>query len=88
MNNALVTRVIEKLNQLPEDLQQRVWDFVETLSESTRRGVSGKRLLRFAGLITPDDLKLMRQAIEAGCEQVDTRDAHFQDVEGLKVEAW
>jgi len=71
MNNTLLTQVVEKLSHLPDDLQQRVLEFVQALSESVRRGVSGKQLLRFAGLIPLDDLHLMRLAIEAGCEQVD-----------------
>jgi hypothetical protein len=40
----------------------------------TRQGVPGRQLLRFAGAIPPDDLDLMRQAIEADCEQVDTHE--------------
>ena len=35
------------------------------------RGAPGKLLLEFADTISPDDLSLMRQAIESGCEQVD-----------------
>ena len=74
MNNVLVTHVIEKLSRLPDDLQQRVWEFVESLSEATPSEVPGKQLVRFAGLISPDDLQRMQQAIEAGCEQVDIRE--------------
>jgi hypothetical protein len=41
---------------------------------SVPRGVPGPQLLRFAGAISPDDLQLMRQAIEEGCERVDTNE--------------
>jgi hypothetical protein len=34
-------------------------------------GIPGKDLLQFAGLIDPDDLALMRQAIEEDCGRVD-----------------
>ena len=34
-------------------------------------GTPGKQLLRFAGSIPPEDLKLMQEAIEQDCERVD-----------------
>ncbi|MBI3763448.1 MAG: hypothetical protein HY260_16500 [Chloroflexi bacterium] len=71
MNNAVITTVVEQLTTLPDDLQRQVLEFVQTLRASVRRGVSGKQLLRFAGFIPLDDLRLMRQAIETGCGQVD-----------------
>lgn len=33
-------------------------------------GVKGKDLLRFAGLIEEDDLRLMEEAIERDCEKI------------------
>jgi hypothetical protein len=52
-------------------LQRQVLAFVEALQTVVRRGVPGRQLLEFAGVIALDDLELMRQAIEDGCEQVD-----------------
>lgn len=66
-----IVRVVEQLETLPENLQQQVLAFVQTLRTVVRSGIPGKRLLRFAGTIPLDDLQLMRQAIETGCEQVD-----------------
>jgi hypothetical protein len=60
--------IIAQLNSLPYDLQLRVLDFAKTLIP---RGVEGKSLLRFGGVISPDDLQLMSKAIEEGCEKVD-----------------
>jgi len=71
MNNAIVTQVVEKLSRLPDNLQQKVLEFVQALTASAQHGVPGKQLLRFAGAIALDDLQLMRYAIEAGCERVD-----------------
>ncbi len=71
MNSTLITQVIEQMKTLPDNLQQQVLAFVQALQTSTRRGLSGQQLLRFAGIISPDDLQLMSQAIAAGCEQVD-----------------
>ena len=33
MSNAIVTKVIEEMNELPADLQQRVLEYVETLRQ-------------------------------------------------------
>jgi len=38
---------------------------------SILEGKPGQTLTRFAGWIAPDDLALMREAIESGCERVD-----------------
>ena len=71
MNNSIITAVIEQLSILPENLQQKVLEFVQALRIAERRGVSGKQLLRFAGSIPPDDLRMMQQAIDNGFGQVD-----------------
>ncbi len=71
MSNSIITKVVEQLETLPATLQQQVLEFIQTLKASTPPGVPGRQLLRFAGAIPADDLQLMRQAIEEGCEQVD-----------------
>jgi hypothetical protein len=50
-------------------LQWQVLEYSRTLVSSQVRGVPGQQLLRFAGAIPPDDLLLMREAIEQDCEQ-------------------
>lgn len=71
MITPIIEQVVEQLESLPENLQRRVLEFVQSLKGSAFRGVPGKQLIRFAGFIPLDDLQLMRQAIESGCEQVD-----------------
>jgi hypothetical protein len=71
MNGAIRKKVIEQLDTLLEDLQRQVLAYVEALQSEPRHGVSGKQLLEFAGAIPRQDLQLMQQAIEDGCEQVD-----------------
>ena len=47
-------------------------EFTRALADSTNvKGVSGSQLLRFAGTIPLDDLNLMNEAINSGCEQID-----------------
>lgn len=64
-------KIIEQLDALSDDAQHRVLEFLRTLASSSIQGVPGKKLLRFAGIINPDELKKIEQAIEEGCERVD-----------------
>lgn len=74
MDISIVEKVVEQLKALPQELQWRVLEFTRALSVSTPHGVSGVQLLRFAGTIPLDDVNIMRQAIEQGCEQVDVNE--------------
>jgi hypothetical protein len=72
MDISIVEQVIEQLKVMPQDLQWQVLEFARALAGSTIQGVPGWQLLGFAGAIPPDDIQLMREAIEQDCEQVDT----------------
>jgi hypothetical protein len=74
MDTFIVEKVVEQLKVLPYELQWRVLEFTRALAISIPHGVPGQQLLRFAGAIPLDDLQLMRQAIEEGCEQVDAHE--------------
>jgi hypothetical protein len=64
-------QILKKLNALPYNAQRQVLDFVQALSLSALKGVPGKRMLAFAGLIPKEDLQAMAAAIDDGCEGVD-----------------
>lgn len=77
----MVSSVLEKalyqqLDDLPPRQQRQVLEFARALATSQKasqiRGVSGQQLLRFAGTIEADDLKLMAQAIQDDCEKVES----------------
>jgi hypothetical protein len=72
MDTPLISEIAKKIKTLPDNLQRQVMIFVDALQVSSRRGVSGKSLLEFAGSISLDDLSLMEKAIESGCERVDS----------------
>ena len=74
MDTPIVEKVIEQLRSLPYELQWRVLEFTRALALSTPHGVPGQQLLRFAGAISLDDVQLMREAIEQGCERVDANE--------------
>ena len=74
MNISIIDEVIEQLRLMPQHLQWQVLEFARTLVKAKVRGTPGQQLLRFAGSIPPDDLQVMREAIEQDCEQVDTNE--------------
>jgi len=67
----ITKQIIRQVNQLPLEFQQRVLEYTQALVSSPTKGTPGKRLLRFAGAIEPDDIQAMTKAIEVGCEKVD-----------------
>ena len=74
MDISIVEKVVEQLKSLPQELQWRVLEFTRALAISTLHGITGAQLLRFAGAIQMDDVKIMRETIEQGCEQVDVHE--------------
>jgi len=71
MNTPVVGKVIEQVRALPVELQWRVLEFTRALAASVPHGVPGRQLVRFSGIVPPDDVRQMRRAIENGCEAVD-----------------
>lgn len=63
--------LLNQLEALPSDQQQRVLDFARSLAVSPQ-GVAGKELVRFSGVITSDDAQAMAAAVETACEQVNS----------------
>lgn len=74
MDVSILDEVVEQLRGMPQSLQKQVLEFAKNLTNSTVQGVPGSQLLRFAGMIPPDDIALMREAIEQDCEQVDVNE--------------
>lgn len=68
MNLSIIDKVIEQLKAMPQPLQWQILEFAKKLVNSEIRGTPGKQLLHLAGSIATDDLQLMREAIEGGCD--------------------
>jgi hypothetical protein len=67
----LKQEILEQLDHLPAELQRRVLVFAQSLSVSGSKGVPGRELQRFAGILSKDEAKVWMKAIETGCERVD-----------------
>jgi hypothetical protein len=74
MENSMVDRVTDEVRTLTPELQHRVLEFVRALAVSEPRGLPGRQLMQFAGALTPEDAQLMRDAIEKGCEKIDSHE--------------
>ncbi|MDP2209252.1 MAG: hypothetical protein Q8K98_10865 [Bacteroidota bacterium] len=71
MGDHVIPEEIEnQLLQMSVEQQRQVLEFIRTLALCKQTGVAGKSLLSFTGKISPDELELIQQAIEEGCEKV------------------
>jgi hypothetical protein len=66
---SLQKELLDQLDKLSPQKQRRVLEFARSLSRP--RGMTVDQLYAFAGSISPEDLKLMEEAIEEGCEQIE-----------------
>lgn len=69
--SATIQEIIELLKTLSLEEQRQVLDFTRGVLGKSPKQYPGKNLLQFVGTISKEDLKVMQQAIEEGCEQVD-----------------
>ena len=71
---AIQSELLKELERLPPPLQQKVVDFAHSLVQAKTRGTPGDKLLRFAGIMTPEEGKEFLRAIEEDCERVDSNE--------------
>jgi hypothetical protein len=71
VNPTIKEQILSDLDQLSPEQQARAADFVHGLASRTPKGIPGKDLRRFAGILDPESAREMIEAIEEGCERVD-----------------
>ena len=74
MTESIVSQVVEQLQEMPENLQRRVLDYIQRLKVTSEQGIPGRQLLQFAGSISNEDLIRMQEAIDRECENIDTNE--------------
>ncbi|HEX3048588.1 MAG TPA: hypothetical protein VHY08_27815 [Bacillota bacterium] len=67
-DSTLSEELLKQLDQLPPESQKKVLEFARALNAINPKGKPGKDLLKFAGTIDSDSLKIMEKAVEYGCE--------------------
>ncbi len=72
MNSEIISEAAEQMANLPYNLQEKALDFIKRLTLPDKSGVSGRNLLKYAGLIPLDDLNVMKDVIDNDCRKVDT----------------
>ena len=68
---ALKKEILGRIDTLSYELQRKLLEYIDVLTQRVPKGVPGKRLLKFAGSISKGELQAMEQAIEDGCERID-----------------
>ncbi|MDE0314286.1 MAG: hypothetical protein OXM61_05245 [Candidatus Poribacteria bacterium] len=72
MKNLTTTQeIVQQLKSLSLEQQRQVLDFILELSAEPLKQYPGKNLLQLVGTISKEDLEIMKQTIEEGCEQID-----------------
>ena len=72
MKDSMATQeIVTLLKTLSFEKQRQVLDFTRWLAGKPPKQYPGKNLLQFVGTISKEDLEIMKQTIEEGCEQVD-----------------
>ena len=64
-------KLLEQLDQLSLPQQRKVLDFADALVQAKPRGVPGKELAQYIGLIDEQSLREMQEAIEEHCGRID-----------------
>ncbi len=71
MVKSIQEQILQELDKLPPQKQRVALYFVRALVGESPIGVSADELMDLAGSLDPEDARQMRDAVEAGCEQVD-----------------
>ena len=72
VNSRIRDELLQRLDKLSPDLQQRVLAFADALATSTPRGLSGEAVLALSGTLSDSDAAEIAAVIEADCECVDS----------------
>jgi len=62
--------ILRYLDQMPQASQRQLMEFARVLV-SEPKGVPGRKLLRYSGILSPEEATEMENAIAEGCERVD-----------------
>jgi hypothetical protein len=74
LDSAIQNDLLKQVEQLSPPLQRKVVDFARSLAQSRPRGIPGRQLLEFVGILSPEEAKAMMDAIEEDCERIDPND--------------
>lgn len=70
LDSTIQNDLLKEVLQLPPQLQRKVVEYAHSLTEPVPRGISGDKLLRFAGTMTEEEANEMMEAVE-DCRRID-----------------
>ncbi|MBM4167208.1 MAG: hypothetical protein FJ218_09875 [Ignavibacteria bacterium] len=65
-----ILEIEKQLETMPEQTQMQVLDYVKSILTPIPKGIPGKNLAPFFGVLSDEDAREMIQAIEEGCENI------------------
>lgn len=71
---SLKDEIMRRVDALPAAQQRQVLAYCDTFEQACVHGEAGRVLLPFAGVLDDTSAHEMREAIEAGCEGIDSRE--------------
>ncbi len=74
MNSEIISEAAAQMAILLYNLQEMALKFIRELAFPEKSGMPGRNLLKYAGFIPPDDLRIMSDAIENDCRKVDVNE--------------
>ncbi|MFH0975655.1 MAG: hypothetical protein V1874_07710 [Spirochaetota bacterium] len=71
INSEIQKEIINDLSNLPIELQKKVKEFTHTLLLTKSKGIPGRDILKFSGIIDDNNAEELRKIIDEGCSKVD-----------------
>jgi hypothetical protein len=71
IETSLQSELLKEMERLPPIMQRRVLNFARSLGKPTPQGTPGHKLLRFAGIMTPEEGDEFLRSIDEDCERID-----------------
>jgi hypothetical protein len=71
---AIKEQILKDLDRLSPELQRRALELVHNLASPLSKGASVEDLMSLAGILDDESAREMIEAIEEGCERIDSQD--------------
>jgi hypothetical protein len=68
------TELLEQMHKLSPGLQQRVLGYAYSLAEANSAAFAGSELLKYAGIMSPEEAEEFLNSIEEDCERIDNNE--------------
>jgi hypothetical protein len=74
IKTTLKKKLMHDLDKLPVEMQVKVQDFILTMLVLKKKGVPGRSLLKYSGVLDADACRKITSAVREGCGIVDSHE--------------